>query len=93
MPRKLKELINTDEKSSFWVNNGFVLKNLKDLKEALLKMNEETFKYHVNKEKNDFAAWVKDALKNNTLASKLLKTKSIESAVKAVDNVLKKYEK
>lgn len=93
MPQKIKELINADEQSSFWVNNGPILKNLKDLKDALLNMNKETFSYHVNKEKNDFAVWVKDALKNNALAKKLSKTKTIENMIEAISNVLRGYEK
>lgn len=92
MLEKIKELINADEQSSFWVNNGPILKNLKDLKNALLNMNKETFGYHVNKEKNDFAVWVKDALKNNALAKKLSRTKTVESMIEAINNVLK-YEK
>lgn len=91
MPKKIKELINADEQSSFWVNNGPILRNLKDLKDALLNMNKETFGYHVNKEKNDFAVWVKDALKNNALAKKLSKTKTVENMIEAISNVLKKY--
>lgn len=93
MPKKIKELINADEQSSFWVNNGPILRNLKDLKDALLNMNKETFGYHVNKEKNDFAVWVKDALKNNALAKKLSKTKTIENMIEAISNVLRGYEK
>lgn len=93
MPEKTKELINTDEQSSFWVNNGPILRNLKDLKDALLNMNKETFGYHVNKEKNDFAVWIKDALKNNALAKKLSKTKTAESMIETINNVLKKCEK
>jgi len=92
MSKKTKGLVNADELSSFWVNNGPILRNLKDLKDALLNMNQETFSYHVNKEKNDFAVWVKDTLKNNTLAKKLLKTKTVESMVEVINNVLK-YEK
>lgn len=94
MPKKTKnppELVNADDTSSFWVNNGPVLKNIPDLKNALLGMSEDTFKYHVNKEKNDFADWVRDILKDNVLANKLAKTKTLKSTIKAVEERLKKY--
>ena len=92
--RKTKEkpsLVNAKNESCFWINNGPVLKNLKDLKRSLLVMSKETFSYHVNKEKNDFAAWIKEVLKDNTLANKLAKTKTLKSTIKAIESSLKKY--
>ncbi|MCK4525088.1 MAG: hypothetical protein KAU07_01485 [Candidatus Andersenbacteria bacterium] len=84
-------LINAKDRSCFWINNGPVLKNLKDLKESLLIMSKETFNYHVNKEKNDFAAWIKETLKDSTLANKLAKTKTLKPTIKAIEDRLKKY--
>lgn len=89
---KKLELVNADGASCFWVNNGPVLRNIKDLKEALAVMNEETFNYHVNKERNDFAAWVKDVLRDEALGNKLLKTKTLKSVAKAVETRLRSYE-
>ena len=94
MNKKTKEkpsLISAEDKSCFWINNGPVLKNLNDLKGSLLIMSKETFNYHVNKEKNDFAAWIKEVLKDNALANKLAKTKTLKSTIKAIENRLKKY--
>ena len=92
--RKTKEkpgLINAENESCFWINNGPVLKNLKDLKESLLTMSKETFSYHANKEKNDFADWIKEVLEDNTLANKLAKTKTLKATTKAIESSLKKY--
>ncbi len=84
-------VINAKGELCFWINNGPILNNIKDLKNALKKMNEETFKYHVNKEKNDFAVWIKNVMQNETLANKLAKTKTLKSTIKAVEDRLKKY--
>jgi len=92
--RKTKEkpgLISAENESCFWINNGPVLKNLKDLKVSLLTMSKETFSYHANKEKNDFAAWTKEVLKDKVLATKLAKTKTLKSTIKAIESSLKKY--
>ena len=94
MNKKTKEkldLINAKNESCFWINNGPVLKNLKDLKESLPIMSKETFNYHVNKEKNDFAAWIKEVLKDSALANKLAKTKTLKFTIKAIEDRLKKY--
>lgn len=85
------ELVQADENSSFWVNNGPILKNIKDLIDALKGMSEEMFAYHVSAEKNDFAAWAENVLKDNVLARNLAKSKTLKAAVKAVENRLKKY--
>ena len=84
-------IVNAQNESCFWINNGPVLKNLKDLKESLLTMSKETFSYHVNKEKNDFASWIKEALKDSALANKLAKAKTLKSTIKATEDRLKKY--
>lgn len=85
------ELVQADENSSFWVNNGPILKNIKDLTDALKNISEEQFAYHANAEKNDFAAWAKNVLKDDVLARSLAKSKTLKAAIKAVENRLKKY--
>jgi len=84
-------IVNAEDKSCFWINNGPVLKNLKDLKKSLLIMSKETFSYHVNKEKNDFAVWVKNTLQDETLSNKLAKIKTLKTMSKAIEERLKKY--
>jgi len=93
--KKTKEkklsIVNAKDELCFWVNNGPILKNIRDLKNALDKMSGETFKYHVNKEKNDFADWVKDVLGDKMLASKLAKIKTAKTMLKTVEKRFKKY--
>jgi len=84
-------IINAENELCFWVNNGPILRNLKDLKNALKKISEETFKYHVNKEKNDFANWVKNVLGDKILANKLAKIKTVKTTTKTIEEGLKKY--
>ena len=59
---------------AFWMCDGRILKNLCELNEALDQMNDDVFRYHVNTEKNDFAIWIKDVMKNEKLAAELFKT-------------------
>ncbi len=85
------DLSSVEGNLCFWINNGPILRNLKELRDALGSISEESFKFHVNKEKNDFAAWVKDALKDETLSKRLLKVKTLKAFIKAVEDRLKKY--
>jgi hypothetical protein len=84
-------LIEADENSSFWVNNGPVLRNIKDLADVLEKMSDQSFAYHVNTEKNDFSAWAGNILKDDVLARNLAKSKTLKAAIKTVSGRLKKY--
>lgn len=86
---KKKELINADDANLFWVNGNGSLRNLKELAESLKTMSEETFAYHVNVEKNDFASWVKEVLLDSKLATDLKKAKTQSAALKKVEARLK----
>ena len=68
----------------FWVNNGPILKNMDELANAFLQMSNETFKHHVNSDKNDFSAWVNDVFGDKKLANDLLSSKNKISAAKKV---------
>ena len=73
----------------FWVCDGKVLKNIQELQSALKQMSNETYSYHANNEKNDFANWVNDILGNADLAQKLRSARSEQEAAKAVGNTIK----
>jgi hypothetical protein len=68
----------------FWVNNGHVVKNLAELAHELKEMPENIFRYHHNKEKKDFANWVREIIGDGELAEDLLKCKSKDAASKKV---------
>ena len=90
MPRKNKQesmkiLNNVPEDKVFWVNDGKVLRNLKDLSAALDDMSKETFKYHVNKDKNDFKNWVEFVVGDKKLANGIGKLKSRTALLRKVD--------
>jgi hypothetical protein len=61
-------LSDVQPERSFWVSNGWIVRNMKELPLALRKMNNDTFVYHVNKSKNDFYNWVSDVVGDKKLA-------------------------
>lgn len=75
----------------FWVNNGPILSNLRDLERALIRMTDGQFRHHVGKGKNDFAAWVRGALSDGDCAKGLAKAKSKKEAHTCVSKALAKY--
>jgi hypothetical protein len=55
----------------FWLANGGTLKNLSELVSSLESMDDGTFGYHVNQDKNDFANWLREVFKKQKLADDL----------------------
>ena len=70
---ELDILKNVEPDHYFHVANGTIIRGLLELDEAIAQMSDETFQYHVNPSKNDFANWVRNTIKDEMLASFLEK--------------------
>jgi hypothetical protein len=68
----------------FWCYDGSVFKNMRELRDGLANMSEETYAYHVSTNKNDFSRWVKDVIKDEKLAVNLQGSTSRSEAAKRV---------
>ena len=55
----------------FWCYDGRLLRNMKELGDALKTMADETYAFHANTEKNDFSTWVKDIIGDEKMAQNL----------------------
>ena len=66
-----KFLTLVPEEYVFRCHDGRILKNMKELREALAVMADETFAYHSNSEKKDFSNWVRDVIGDEKLAKDL----------------------
>ncbi len=86
-----KTLVAAQPYNCFWACSGKILKNLKELKDALQTMDKKTFEHHVNKTKNDFAKWINDVLMDAELSKKLAKIKTVKKTFKEIEYHLKKY--
>jgi mannitol/fructose-specific phosphotransferase system IIA component (Ntr-type) len=76
---------NVKPEQYFRLYNGVVLKNLHDLIDILEIIDEETFNHHVTNDKNDFSAWIKDAIKDKNLAEKIKKAKTKEEMIEILE--------
>jgi len=66
-----KFLSKVPEERVFWCHDGRMLRDVKELGEALATMTDETFAYHSNSEKKDFSNWVRDVVGDEKLAKDL----------------------
>jgi hypothetical protein len=55
----------------FWCNNGSTFSDLEELAAGLRAMSDETYTYHCNLDKQDFANWVRDVVEDEILAADL----------------------
>jgi len=81
-----KMLGNVPREYEFKCQDGRMLKNIQDLEEALKSMSEETFMFHSNTEKTDFANWVRDVIGDEKLARDLAKSSQKGQAAKSVNS-------
>jgi hypothetical protein len=74
----------------FWLKSGKPLKNLHELREELKMLGDVLFRHHVTAEKNDFANWVRDCLKNKELAKELYVCTTPSEMIEAIDSYIEK---
>ena len=68
----------------FWCHDGRVMKNLDELGASLREMSEETFRYHVTADRNDFSKWVEDVIGDRELSAVLKNSSTRSQAGKLV---------
>jgi hypothetical protein len=80
-------LINLEAsgEKAFFMANGRVITRLSELPEVIENTDDQTFSYHVNEDKNDFANWIRDVFNSKPLANKILTKRTRTDMV----NVLK----
>jgi len=70
------------EEYYFYLKDGRVLKTIKELIAALSDMEDSVFYHHVTDEKNDFANWIGEIIKDYYLAEQLQKARTKEQVLK-----------
>lgn len=69
---------------SFWLCTNESLRSLADVSEALQKASDDVFRYHVNRDKNDFEVWIRDVIKDKDLAREIARVKTRETLIRKI---------
>ncbi len=73
----------------FQLWGGETIKTIPELENALKKMDDATFRHHVNRQRNDFSTWIQDCFGDKTLAEDLRKRAEREKMIEALKKKLK----
>jgi hypothetical protein len=69
---------------SFWLCTNENLRSLSDVSDALEKASDEVFRYHVNRDKNDFELWIRDVVRDKDLAREIARVKTRETLIRKI---------
>ncbi|NMC36643.1 hypothetical protein GYA49_06425 [Candidatus Beckwithbacteria bacterium] len=86
LPRETVEswLRECPEDQAFVCINGQRTRTIKDLVKIFERMTIEDYRYHVGKDKNDFAAWAEGVFHNGHLAANFRSARSLKEAYQYV---------
>lgn len=73
-------VFDTSPNEDFWFHYGPVVKNLAELREAFLQIDDELYDYHSKGEENDFEKWICDVFGYKELSEKIAKAKTRKKA-------------
>lgn len=69
----------------FWLCTNENLRNLPELAASLERVDDDVFRYHVNRDKNDFEVWIRDVIKDKELAREISRVKTRETLVRKIN--------
>ncbi len=90
-PAPAKVLVCAADEQCFWVTDGQVLRDLRELEAALAEMVNDVFRYHVSKGRHDFADWVEHVLCDADCAAALRRTRTPRTARVVIRKHLRHY--
>lgn len=88
VPSEKIKIVNTSPNEDFWFHYGPVAKNLGELRDAFLEIDDDLYNYHAKGEVNDYAKWVREAFDEKELADKLETAKTRKRANKILQDAL-----
>ncbi len=84
----------------FWLCTNENLRSLDELSAALQKADNDVFRYHITRDRNDFEVWIREIVKDKELAREIARVKTKETLIRKITerteelkSVVKKHKK
>ena len=85
-------LSDVESSNEFRLASGKNIKNVYELASDLKAMDDKTFSYYCNSEKDDFANWIGDVLKDRVIAEHLKRVKNRRLYIKILEKAIEHLE-
>ena len=83
--REARRILSSVQRTqSFWLCTNENLRSLSSLVSSLQKVDDDVFRYHVNREKNDFEKWIREVVKDKELAREIARVKTKETLIRKI---------
>ncbi len=86
-------LSKVPESVSFWLCTNQKLYSLRELTDTLGAVSEDVFRYHVNRDKNDFENWIRDIIQDRELAREISRIKTKETLMRKIQERIEELSK
>ena len=87
---QIESTLLTSPNQYFHTKNGDVIRSLDEFISVLQILDNTTFNYHVNANKNDFATWVRDVFNENEMASLIQNIQSKQEMIDILEQQMKR---
>src|SRR3989344_5460904 len=71
---------------AFWLCTNEDLRSLQEISDALKNAEDEVYRYHVNRDKNDFEGWIRDVKGDRELAREITRIKTKDTLIRKIDD-------
>lgn len=86
---KTTDIVSVSAELAFWTIDGVVYHSLCELADGLAVMEGRVYRYHADKDHQDFAAWVSSVFMKKPLSALLKKATTAKAAEKVIRTHLK----
>ena len=81
--RRILEKVSASD--AFWLCTNHNLRSLTELVETLEGVNDDVFRYHVARDKNDFEVWIREVVLDKELAREIARVKTKETLIRKIN--------
>ena len=79
--------------NAFWLCTNENLRSLGEIVQALRSVNDDVFRYHVTRDRNDFETWIRDIVLDRELARDIARVKTKETLIRKIEERANSLEK
>ena len=85
MEKNIDVLRRVDEDEAFWLCSNVIVHSLEELAFELSRVEDNVFRYHIHRNRNDFEEWIRDCIGDKELARDIARVKTRDTLAKKIE--------